>query len=283
MAETLNTAIRTLVNGSDADSIGLIDRGFQFGDGVFETMVWNHGRIELLTAHANRLQQGCDRLGIEPAPLAKTLQKDIHRVCEDLDQAVVRVFVTRGNSPRGYRIPADIQPNIVVGSYPWPKSMSPGSSRAYRVKVCDYRLARQPELAGIKHMNRIDQIMATREIAAGYDEGLLCDSADLLISGTMTNVFLVQDDTLVTPALDNCGIKGVMRYHILQLAEKMNIPYKIHEIPVDRLQQVSEVFVSNSLLGIRPVTGMDHKEYEAPGRITKRLMTELAESLGRIF
>jgi len=256
---------RVLINGAAADTVHYTDRGFQYGDGVFETIAVIGGTFLLWEAHLARLHQGCQRLKI-PRPDAERLWVEAnqlwHGCAFPMARGVLKIIITRGPGQRGYGVPSEVSVTRLVSLTDWPDTLIPLSRRPCTVRCCQTRLGLNPQLAGIKHCNRLENILARAEWGdQTIVEGLLFDNDDQLIEGTMSNVFLVQEQCLVTPVLDQVGVAGVMRAHILEMAKKLGI--KIHIGGVSRLalHQADEVFLTNSLIGIWPVeTIIQHEQ-----------------------
>ncbi len=266
-------SITTRVNGAADAAVSVLDRGLLFGDGVFETIVVQDGRPRFWQRHMTRLQTGCHRLGIRPVDLAG-LHAEAEALLSSGQHGILKVIITRGAGGRGYGIAADAEPTCIVQLHPWPEGLP---AAAVRLMVCDLRLGVNPALAGIKHLNRLEQVLARQECdAAGSFEGLLLDQDDRVIEGTMSNIFLVRDRQLLTPDLQRCGVAGVMRSIVLDIADQAGIACVIRDIDKAALLQADEVFICNSLLGIVAVEAIDGSRYQ-PGQLTGRLQTLLAQ------
>jgi 4-amino-4-deoxychorismate lyase len=267
--------MRCLVDGEPANSVPLDDRGLQFGDGLFETLVVQSGEAQFLTRHIARLAAGCERLEF-PDIDWQLLRDEITAFTENRQTGVLKLILTRGSSRRGYAV-ADNPPlrRILCLSdvSQWPDNPA---SRGIRARMCHMRLAIQPLLAGLKHLNRLEQVLARREWQdEAIREGLLCDTQERVIEGTMSNLFLVNDGVLQTPRLDACGVAGVMRSVIIDLAEQTSLPLEIGVLSRQDVAQASEVFICNSLIGIWPVVMIDNVGKYPVGTLTRRLQTLL--------
>ncbi len=230
------------------------DRGFNYGDGLFETVRLHDGQVRFLDAHLQRLRDGCERLGIRfPTELAA----DIAALSDMQREGVLKVVVTRGAGGRGYRPSPDAQVNRILTMHPVPIQDRPGG---LTLRWCDTRLSRNPALAGMKHLNRLEQVMAQNEWHdTAIDEGLVCDTEGELVSATAANVFIVKSGTLLTPDLRFCGVRGVMRSQVLRVASRLGIPCSEEPLWPHDLEEASEAFLSNAVRGIRSVrTLQDH-------------------------
>lgn len=257
---------RMLINGAVADQVPARDRGLAYGDGLFESIRFVGTVAPLWSRHMQRLSESCERLRI-PAPDTAQLWREALEVIRDMPQAVVRITVTRGVGERGYALPVSPQPMRAVAAFAPPKVADSAYVQGVRMRMCDLRLAEQPWLAGIKHLNRLEQVLARAEWDdEAIAEGVLCDGHDRVISATMANLFAMVDGVLLTPALDRCGVAGVARAEVLAACPQA----QVGELTRDALRGASEVFLSSSVRGILPVQSLDDRVY-APGVLTRRL------------
>lgn len=244
---------RVLVNGCDDACVSAFDRGLLYGDGLFETIRFARGEAPLWARHMHRLGEGCARLGM-PAPEAIQLAGEARHVLAGASDAVVRITLTRGESERGYAPPAGPRTTRIVAAHPVPGIPADWYRRGIRVRSCGLRLALQPRLAGIKHLNRLEQVMARAEWPdADVVEGLLFDHDDHLISATAANVFGARDGVLATPALDACGVAGVLRAELLQAFPRA----VVKAITMDEAMRMDEIFVCSSVRGVLPVCELE--------------------------
>ncbi|MGY6213708.1 aminodeoxychorismate lyase [Methylolobus aquaticus] len=263
-----------LINGRYGHCIEAADRGFQYGDGVFTTLPVLAGHPIFLPLHLMRLAGDCGRLGI-PFPTDSVLEPEVRQLCRVKSHGVLKIQITRGAGPRGYRPTADTQPTRVLSLQEHVSHSCQASEQGVRVRLCRSRLGVNPALAGIKHMNRLEQILARSEWDdALIREGLMLDNAGALIEGTMSNVFLVVGGRLVTPDLSGCGVAGVMRSVVLALAAAEGIGTEVRRVAVDELGAASEVFLTNSLIRIWPVVALDNLAWTV-GPVTQRLHRQL--------
>ncbi len=260
------TVARILVNGMATDLANVLDRGFAYGDGLFESIRLVHGQAPLWPGHMRRLAEGCARLRIAP-PDPRRLLAETRRVGEGMAQAVVRITVTRGVGERGYAVPVSPRPSRAVAAFAPPASNQANYSRGLRMRVCDLRLAEQPLLAGIKHLNRLEQVLARAEWDdSAIAEGLLRDRHDRVISATMANLFAVVDGELLTPSLHRCGVAGVARAELLAICPQA----RETDLNLQQLCTASEIFLSSSVRGVLPVQSLDDQHF-MPGALTRRL------------
>jgi 4-amino-4-deoxychorismate lyase len=267
---------RRLVNGVDTGGIAADDRGLQYGDGLFETMAAVGGRVRNSTLHMARLGESCRRLHF-PALDIEQIETECRDALGEQSSGVVKLVLTRGPGPRGYRPPTEPSiTRVVTASAARPTQPTP---EALTVRVCDTRLGQNPALAGMKHLNRLEQVLACSEWSdPAVGEGLMLSMDGRMISGTATNLFLVQDDRLETPDIRDCGVAGVMRQVILRAARDLGIACVERDMGLEALVTATEVFLTNAVAGIRPVrTLLGHGEWPL-GTVTRRLLERLAKT-----
>jgi len=267
------------VNGRPAVEVSALDRGLHYGDGLFETIACPQGRARLLDRHLRRLAAGCARLAIAPIdPLA--IAHEVREVAAGADRAIIKVLLTRGPATaRGYNVSGDEQPTRITLRYRWPEDDVALGEQGVRVRIASMRLGENPALAGLKHCNRLEQVLARREWNdPQISEALMFSSSGALISGTMSNVFLVRDSMLLTPRLDRCGVAGVMRAEVLAAAAGCGIPAQERGLDETDLMRSQELFLTNALIGIRPVRDVAGRPL-VPGPVTRQLQAELAVRL----
>lgn len=271
-----------LINGQPEDRIDVRDRGLQYGDGLFETIAFRLQQLEFLDAHLHRLQRGTDHLKLHLNQSDITdIKSDLQLITADFqNDAVIKIMLTRGVGGRGYQYPADFSVNRIVSRHPWP-DYPPSHQNGVDVRICEQRLALNPQLAGIKHLNRLEQVLARGEWRdTTIAEGLMLDTDGHLIEGTMSNILLFRQDALLTPALDKCGIQGVMRGLLLQAVQQMGMT--VHETPltVNDLLTADECLLCNSIMGIWPIRSVIGLDRQWPhGPMTQKLQQWLSKAI----
>lgn len=263
------------------ETVPIGDRAFHYGDGLFETIAVRDGKPRLLDLHLDRLELGCDRLHIDKALIATVpdaCESAIKAAGFDGADAVAKIILSRGEGGRGYAPSKDMKPVLRIGIFERDSYPAEYYRDGIAVSVSEVRLARQPLLAGIKTLNRLEQVQAAADHAdPGCAERLMMDTEGDLICGTMSNVFLVRHSILFTPAITHAGICGVMRRYLLQIAGKLSIKYEATRIPFEMLNEAEEVFITNSQIGLWPVRACGELRFR-PGAITQRLMAGLAQA-----
>lgn len=260
----------TWIDGVPADAVAVPWPGLEHGDGVFETMAVVGGRVRLIERHLARLAAGCRRLRLPP-PDAAALRAELGAAALVPGAAVLKLVVARGRPGGG----ADGATRLLHASGPRvrpPEWWSDGVS----VRVCRLRLAPVPELAGLKHLSRLDLRLARAEwTEPDVAEGLLLDVHGAVLCGTMTNVFAVADNRLVTPDPARGGVAGVMRAALLDAWHRAGRSVQVRELRLDELERADEIFLTNALVGAWPVRRLGDRVL-APGPIVREAQALVA-------
>jgi 4-amino-4-deoxychorismate lyase len=257
------------------------ERAFQYGDGLFETIAIRQGEPRLWDYHVRRLEAGCRRLSLKcPAisALRYRLGTAIAESARDGDFCIAKIIVTAGVSQRGYGRTTPTDPSIYIGVFPAAPVNQPAYEKGVATMLCETRLAVGSPVAGLKTLNRIEQVLARSEcLPTGAFEGLTLDADGRLICGTMSNVFVVRDETIATPALDRCGVAGTMRQFVLDLLEQHGTDVEVCDLEWDDCKAADEVFITNSQMGLVPVHRCGHQKWRIGG-VTRDVMKLLADN-----
>jgi 4-amino-4-deoxychorismate lyase len=270
----LDVPFRALINGKMQSHIDVRDRGLAFGDGVFETIAIKNGKALCWDLHMKRLMDGARRLGLPPPdPILYT--DEMHILCGSIPRAVLKLIWTRGVSERGYRATGSDLPTRILTLSAWHRYPAHWGQEGVAVRLCRQTWSRQPALAGIKHLNRLEQVLARAEWTDEYQEGLMRDDRGDVISGTASNLFLVASGILCTPDLSSCGVCGTIRTCVIATARHLQIPFEIRRVPLPFLiERAEEIFLTNSLIGIWPILRIEGHGYSV-GKVTRKLHDEL--------
>ena len=264
---------RVFAGGRRIDGLAADDRGVAYGDGLFETMRAHRGEVAWWTAHWARLQRGADRLRIVLPDEALVR----HEAAELLagQSGVLKLVVTRGGGGRGYAPPDHAVPTWILSTHPLP---APTPAEGIVLRWCDTRLALQPALAGIKHCNRLEQVLARAEwssatgIEREADEGLMRSVDGDVICAIAGNLFVLRGDRWMTPRVDRCGVAGICREWIIGAAGAVEAP-----LDVTAVETAEAVFLCNALRGILPVARLGGRSWSLHPR-TAALQAQLAAS-----
>ena len=250
-----------LRNGRQVVGVPVADRGLAYGDGLFETLKTVAGHPQFLALHLERLARDCARLDLR-LDLPR-MRAEIALATAAQNSGVLKLIVTRAATARGYQALPGSPAERLLLFYPQVFADPAALSTGVQVRVCRQRLAEQPALAGMKHLNRLEQVRARAEWSdPAIAEGLLLDMSGRLVEGVASNVFLVQAGTVRTPRLQRCGVAGVVRELLLRNAGAIGLPIREDDLTLDDLLQADEVFLTNSVVGIQPVVKIDclHKQ-----------------------
>lgn len=255
-----------IINGSFNGAISPLDRGLAYGDGIFRTLKMVAGLPEQWPAHYQKLVADCSVIGIV-CPSPELLMSDFVQLFTPDETAVAKIIITRGDGERGYKPPAITAPMRLVIKSAMPDYPPENFTEGVHLHVCETRLAHQPALAGIKHLNRLENVLARMEwnnanIIPAIAEGLMLDMNDHVIECTSANIFARFGDMLITPSLAECGISGITRQRILDLAYTLNLTASIEAVHLTKLLTADEVIISNSIYGAWQVRSIANKNWQ---------------------
>ncbi|HEX4049283.1 MAG TPA: aminodeoxychorismate lyase [Steroidobacteraceae bacterium] len=248
----------TLINGQPGEQVAALERALQYGDGLFETISCCEGRARWLERHLSRLREGCRRLQL-CFEQESALAAEVSQLAQGQVRCLIKVIVSRGVSTRrGYRPSGEERATRIVSRHEWPQDGT--EQRPLRVGLSAVALGINPRLAGLKHLNRLEQVLAQLDKPVALDEVLMAASSGELVSGSMSNVFLVDERGLFTPSVEQCGVAGVMRARVLDaLAARAHrdLSAEIRTLAAGELGRVGEAFLTNVRWGIRSIGVLD--------------------------
>lgn len=271
-----------MVNGVLEAALPCQDRALHYGDGLFETMRLEGGRLPLLAQHLQRLESSSAELG---------MSCDVHKIHSwligylkelarsEITEGAVKLILSRGSGPRGYLPnPVDAQQsNIFFFAHQFKHQ----ENSPIELQALSYRLSHNPVLAGHKHLSKLEYVIAARELesldsaALMRTQGLLLDVDQWVIETLHYNIFMVQGNTIVTPRLDRCGVAGVLRRLIIeQLAPREGLSVSEARVSLEAINNADEVFITNSVRGIVPVAKIQEKQWQN-WPVTSRLIQGL--------
>jgi 4-amino-4-deoxychorismate lyase len=268
-----------LVDGKPATSIPADDRGLAYGDGLFETIEISSGQPVLWKRHMQRLLRGCQELGIHYDDDAQLLHECL-ALAEGHERGIIKIMLTRGSGGRGYRPDASCKVRRIVMYHAWPEMAVTNPTEGIRLFRCKTPVTVNKRLAGLKTLCRLEQVMAQLEWnAEEFSEGLMLDQNEHVIEGTRSNVFVVKESQLLTPALKSAGIKGIMRDVIIEMANNEGMAVQELDLGHDEFRCADEIFVCNSIIGVWPVIAYLDNIYQR-GPVTKTIMNMIESKLG---
>ena len=261
------------INGKLTNKISIEDRAVQYGDGVFETIAVKENLLEFWKEHYQRLSKGCKVLKIK-CPSEVFLKKEISKFLKKIKKKkfILKIIISRGIGGRGYNPPKKTKSTRILGAYNWPNYPERNFKKGIKMDICKTKLAMQPHLSEIKHLNRLEQIIARSEWQSkNISESIMLDFNDNVIEGTMSNIFGVKKNVFYTPVIKFSGIEGVMRNEILKLLKKNKEKYKVKKIKFKEFLNFEEIFICNSIFGIWSVRQILKKKFPF-GKKTKELI-----------
>ncbi len=268
--------VNVLINGENTGFLPITDRGLNYGDGIFTTLSILEGVPVFLNRHLSRLQSDADRLGI-PFPGHSILSAESRQLGLGHPGGILKITLTQGTGGRGYRRPALAQGTRILSAHPSPDYPANLMETGVSARFCNLRLSLNSRLAGIKHLNRLEQVLARAEWNdEGIREGLLLDQEGFLVEGVMSNLFLIRSGLLRTPLLDRCGVSGVMRGLVVDAAKDLGFPVEQTRILPEDAMQADEIFLTNSVIGLWPVSQLDGVSIPL-GSMTRQLSRRVVE------
>lgn len=262
-----------LFNGEAVEPSLARHRGFTYGDGVFRTCLIYESQVIDMQQQIERARSDAARLnlsGIHPDRLAA----EARGLAAGQPRAVLKIMLLRAGGERGYRSSAE-QADRLLCRYAAPEFPVTFWEQGVRAVPTGFQLAAQPALAGIKHLNRLEQVLASRNLPADAAEGIVNDELGRPLSGTRTNLFWVAGGQLRTPALERCGVAGVVRDKVIAAAAQLRLPLRVAPGSWQELDEADEAFLTNSVIGIWPLASLGDRRWPAPGPVTRQLMEQL--------
>ena len=263
----------SLINGEFKDSISVYDRGLAYGDGFFETMLWDsleeknetNVGVEFWLRHLRRIKDGCQLMQIN-LPFDEEIIRQRNLILKaslkEKKSGLLKMVVTRGVGGRGYKFERNMIPTIIFLSLPKPKVKKEYFKQGVVVKICKTQLSKNTNLFGYKHLNRLDSVLARSEWEdKNIFEGIFVDSKKNILEGTMTNIFFVHEKTLITPPIIDSGINGVMRQVIIDKAKFFFDKLVIQKINLRDVEKFDQMFLTNSVLKVIPVIRFEKKKF----------------------
>jgi len=249
------------VNGVATDQISINDRGLSYGDGLFTTMLVSNGSCCLLPEHLSRLQDGIKRLAIAQIDFSQLLEQ-LTTAANVLEHGIIKVVITRGAGARGYSSLACDTPTVIVTTSPLPSHYPALRKKGINVGVSTIALGLNPVTAGLKHLNRLEQVLVRQQIdQEGWDDAIVLDCQGYIVESNLANIFWLKDGTLYTPSLEFAGVEGIMRNAVLAQAQAMNYQISIDRYRLSSVMDSDEIFITNSLMQVVPITMVEQRHY----------------------
>ncbi|WP_017348077.1 aminodeoxychorismate lyase [Pantoea sp. A4] len=249
------------INGLPADTINASDRAIQFGDGCFTTAAITGGKIQLLEAHLQRLKQGCLCLKLAE-PDWMQLESEMRQAARGQQKAVLKVILTAGSGGRGYSRQGCGPTTRIISVAAWPQHYQQLAVDGVQLSISPIPLARSPLFAGIKHLNRLEQVLIRSHLdEESADDTLVLDTEGQVVECCAANLFWREGQQIFTPDVEQAGVNGVMRRFIMaQLASAGDVCHIVRCGP-ERLLMADEIVICNALMPVLPVRQLQHVHY----------------------
>ena len=263
----------SLINNEFQEKISVLDRGFSYGDGFFETMSWRYlggavrpiTKVEYWQRHYERIKAGCDLMQIRlpsQSDLIRQRQKILVRAVDlGMKEGILKLIITRGVGGRGYKFDNEINPTVVFLVFPKHQINPLIYDNGVKTTFCKTNLYSHNRLFGLKHMNRLDSVLARSEWGDEFFEGIFLDEKDNLVEGTMTNIFFIKGNTLITTPISNSGIDGIFRQVIIEKTDVFFNKINITKVNKKNLRNFDQMFLTNSILKVVPVKSLGNKKF----------------------
>ena len=272
-----------IVNGQSQTFLNLADRAIQYGDGCFTTISVINGKAELWAQHLQRLKSSCERLHIKFTNW-QNLQTDVERLISDKNDTVLKIIISRGEGGRGYGIQNVGSPSYILTLHGKLGHFKKWQQVGISLTLSPITLAKQPLLAGIKHLNRLEQVLIKQSLEqTDYVDAVVCDTDKMLVETSIGNLFWRQGLVWYTPELIYAGVEGVMRNHVMdEVRANSHLKMTVQEVrtTVCSLTEADEVFVCNSLMKVVPVTRIDNNNGHSLGSYHIEQVRHIQQSLG---
>ncbi|WP_194436233.1 aminodeoxychorismate lyase [Vibrio fluminensis] len=263
------------LNGQPTDSISLLDRSFQYGDGCFTTMLTRDGAVECWSYHLQRMQACLDALAI-PHPDWQKVELWLKQAANHDSLAGLKLHISRGEGGRGYSATQVSAPNVTISDFAFPAHYYQWQQEGIELGVCQTRLGLNPLLAGHKHNNRLEQVLVKAELdQRQLSDGVVLNLSEHIVETSMANLFWWKEQELYTPDLTMSGVAGVARRRVLDIAQQQKINLHVGEFALTDLLDADEVFITNSILGVAPIKGIEGQSFQI-GKQTRSIQEMLS-------
>jgi 4-amino-4-deoxychorismate lyase len=254
----------SFVNGVVCDCIGVRDRGLAYGDGLFETIAVIKNKLHNWDRHYQRLKLGAQKLSMDCPQEQHYLDifEQVKQQNLSADTLIFKIILTRGAGGHGYLAPKQAQTNSVVVIHKRAQIPQSYYQKGIDIRLMDIKLSEQSELAGIKHLNRLEQVIARNRLENCYQEAVLCNQHEQIIEGISSNIFFIDNNNrLCTPKISNCGVAGTLRDKIIKHCRSINLDISVSHFNISELTQSRGIFFSNSIIGIWPVHSYQYYQH----------------------
>jgi branched-chain amino acid aminotransferase len=268
----------------DKATVSVLDRGFTYGDGLFETMRSYSGKIFRLECHLDRLLQSARSIFIDLPMTKNEIRSAINASIQInmLSNSIVRITISRGEQDPGINIDYNAPPTVVIFARPLeriPKKIYKNGVGIKLYKNSGIQIQGIPNQ--IKSCNYLSNILLReRGIKEGFFESILLDHNNNITEGTISNIFIIKNNQLKTPHVNKFVLSGITRQAILDICRENSISFMEDTITEKNMQEADEIFLTNSVIGVLPVSQINHQKLKnkIPGPITKKIGMLLLKS-----
>ncbi|WP_340676653.1 aminodeoxychorismate lyase [Paraglaciecola sp.] len=270
-----------IINGQIQDSIDVTERAVQYGDGCFTTMTFFQGQLQMWPQHLARLQHNCQRLAINFSQWQALQDSALSLIANaEHKSGVIKIIISRGKGGRGYSPLNVTAPSYILSCHELPSHYMSWQKRGISLGLSPVKLAMQPLLAGLKHLNRLEQVLVKQALdLTEFDDVLVCDTSDNIIEASAANVFWLHKGQWFTPSLESSGVEGVMRNKVCQLLSTLSQPVTETKQKFTVDFAAEEMFICNALMTIVPVTTLNVPTFNQQWAFSKAKVAQLQSEL----
>ena len=262
-----------LVNGIKQNHIDIESRGLAYGDGLFTTAKIVNGEIQFLPKHIERLIAGCIKLKISP-PSVADLENQLTPIAKNYSLAVLKIIISAKSGGRGYKRSIENSHDVIVMIYDFPLNIEYKREKGISLGVSRQRIGISPMLSGLKHLNRLEQVLLTEELThSDFEELLVMNINNDVIEVTSANVFFIINNEIYTPDISHSGVNGIMRQVILNKYTDIIVK----SISLEEIEKAQSIFICNCVMGIIPISQYNdcRLSLELPLELSAQLQREV--------
>ena len=246
------------INGQQEQHLSVKNRGLAYGDGVFTTAKVVNGNVQLLSAHVERLITSCKKLNID-LPDMNEIKTELTQTAQRFELSVAKVIITAGDGGRGYSRQGCSTSNVIITFHAFPEHYASLQKQGIHLGIFSSKIGVNPLISGIKHLNRLEQVLIRQELDnRNEDDLLVINCFDNVIEASAGNVFWFKDNIWHTPTLSESGVEGLMRNHILQHCSN-HYEMRVVNAKLSALESIDAMFICNSVMGVMPVRQFENR------------------------
>jgi 4-amino-4-deoxychorismate lyase len=270
-----------IINGQFQDCIDVTERALQYGDGCFTTMAFTQGKLQLWSKHLARLQHNCQRLAINFNQWQALQDSALSLIAKaEYESGVIKIIISRGKGGRGYSPLNVTEPSYILSCHVLPVHYASWQKQGISLGLSPIKLAMQPLLAGLKHLNRLEQVLVKQALdLTEFEDALVCDTSGNIVEASAANVFWLHKGQWFTPSLENSGVEGVMRNEVCELLSTLSQPVTETKQKFTVDFAAEEMFICNALMTIVPVTSLSAPTFNQQWTFSTSKVVQLQSQL----